>query len=124
MGGVPESYVSIGTGLLKASSLMGCFPLQPLKVSYMVSMLSSIPHEHTNPWILSAPSDIDTYKKQIPLSLAEFTYQVIQSTSTYLVTLVMANNTTAPPITTPSFDPLNQVLPTDESIREIMNLEE
>ena len=29
VGGGTDSYVSIGTGLLKASSRMGCFPLQP-----------------------------------------------------------------------------------------------
>ena len=27
VGGVPNSYVTLGTGLLKATSLMGCFPL-------------------------------------------------------------------------------------------------
>lgn len=35
----------------------------------------------------------------------------------------MSNGTTSPPITTPSFDPLNHVLPMDEAIREIMSLE-
>jgi len=29
VGGVPNSYISIGTSLLKGSSLMGCFPLLP-----------------------------------------------------------------------------------------------
>lgn len=29
IGGFPNSYISIGTGLLKASSLLGCFPLPP-----------------------------------------------------------------------------------------------
>jgi hypothetical protein len=124
VGGVPDSYVSIGTGLLKASSLMGCFPLQPPKVPQMVNMLSSIPHEQTDPWILPAPSDIDTYGEQMPLSPAELAYQAIQSASESPVTLVTANGTTAPPITAPSFDPLNQVLPMDEAIREIMSLEE
>lgn len=33
VGGVPNSYISLDTSLLKASSLMGCFPLQPPKVS-------------------------------------------------------------------------------------------
>ena len=44
MGGVPDSYVSINTGLLKGSSLMGCFPLPPPTVLQTVSMVSSIPH--------------------------------------------------------------------------------
>ena len=61
VGGVPNSYVSIGIGLLKASSLMGFFPLQLPKVSKSINMLSYFPHEHTDPLILSAPLDIDTY---------------------------------------------------------------
>ena len=40
------------------------------------------------------------------------------------ITLVMANGTTTSLITAPSFDPLNQVLPKDEAIREITSLEE
>ena len=36
----------------------------------------------------------------------------------------MVNSTTAPPVTAPSFDPLNQVLPIDKTIKEIMSLEE
>jgi len=39
VGGVPNSYINISTGLLKASSLMGCFPLQSPKVSQMITML-------------------------------------------------------------------------------------
>lgn len=74
IGGVPNSYVSIGTGLLKASSLMGCLTLQLPKFSQMVNMLSSIPHEQTDPWILPAPSEIDTYEKRKSLSLAELVY--------------------------------------------------
>ena len=124
VGGVPESYVSIGTGLLQGSSPMGCFPLLSPMVPYMVFMVSSIPHESTDPWILPTPSDIDTYGEQIHLSLAELAYQSIQSTFESSVTLVTANGTTSPRLTTPSFNLLNQVLPSDEAIREIMCLEE
>ena len=88
----------------------------------MVNMLSSIPHEKTDPWILPAPSDIDTYEEKMPLSLAELAYQAIQFSSESPVTLVSANGTTTPPITSLSFDPLNQVLPMDKAIREIMSL--
>lgn len=72
--GVPDSYISLGTGLLKASSLMGCFPLQLSKVSQTVNMLSSIPHEQTNPWILPAPSNLDTYGEQMLLSPIDLAY--------------------------------------------------
>jgi len=61
VGGGTKYYVSLGTGLLKASSLMDFFPLQSPKVSQMVNILSSIPHELTNPWILPAPLDLDTF---------------------------------------------------------------
>lgn len=87
-------------------------------------MASSIPHEPTNPWILMAPSDTDTYGEKMLLSPAEFAYQAIQSASVSPITLVMANGTMTHPINAPSFDPLNQVLYKDEAIREIMSLEE
>ena len=90
----------------------------------MVNMLSSIPHEQTGPWILPTASDIDTYGEQMPLSPAELAYQAILSAFESSVTLVTANGTTTPPIMAPSFDPLDQVLPTDKAIREIMSLEE
>lgn len=124
VGGGIDSYVSLGTGLLKASSLMGCFLLQPQKVSQSVNMISPFPHEQTDSWILSTPSDIDTHGEQMSLSPAELAYKAFQIASESLVTLVSANGTTAPPITAPSFDPLNQVLSVDEAIREITRLEE
>jgi len=94
---------------MKASSLMGYFPLLPPVAPQMVNMVLSIPHELTDPWILPAPSDIDTYGEQMLLSPAELAYQAIQSASESPVTLVTANGTTAPSITAP-FNPLNQVL--------------
>lgn len=103
---------------------MGCFPLLPPVVPQIVNMVSSIPHELTDPWIVMAPSDIDTYGEQMALSTAKLAYQAIQSVSESPITLVMANGTTSPPVTAPSFDLLNQVLPLDESIRDIMCLEE
>ena len=90
----------------------------------MVNMLSSIPHEHIDPWILLAPSDIDTYGVQMPLSPAELAYEAIQSASESPITLVSANNTTSPPITALSFDPVSQFLLMDKAIREITRLEE
>ena len=87
-------------------------------------MLSSIPHGKTDPWILLAPSEIDTYGEKMFLSPVELTYQSIPFASKFSVTFVSANGTTTPPITPLSFDPLNQVIPMDEGIREIMRLEE
>ena len=42
IGGFPDSYVSVGTSLLKASSLMGCFPLPLPKVPHTIAMISTI----------------------------------------------------------------------------------
>lgn len=58
------------------------------------------------------------------LSPIKLAHQSIQSTFESLVTLVKANDTTSPPITTPSSNPLNQFLPMGEAIREITSLEE
>lgn len=60
----------------------------------------------------------------MPLSPAELAYEAIQSASESPVTLVTTNGITGPPIIVPSFNPLNQVLPVNEAIREIMSLEE
>lgn len=57
------------------------------------------------------------------LSPVELVYQAIQFAFESPVTLVSANGTSTPPITTLSFDPLNQVLPMDKAIREITSLE-
>lgn len=90
----------------------------------MINMLSSIPHEQTDPWILPAPSDIDTYGEKMSLSPAQLAYQAIQCASKSPINLVSANGTTIPPIAALSFDPLNQVLMMYEAIREITRLEE
>ena len=58
------------------------------------------------------------------LSLVELYYQVIQSASNSPVTLVTANDTTSSPTTYPSSDLLNQFLPLDKAIGEIVCLEE
>lgn len=49
VGGMPNSYVSIGTVILKGSSLMGLFPLPPPKVPQIVSMVSTLPHDPIDP---------------------------------------------------------------------------
>lgn len=73
----------------------------------MVSMVSTIPHDPTYPWILLTPSDIDSYREQMSLSPVQLTYHAIQYTSNSPITLVTTNSS---PITSPSNDLLNQVL--------------
>ena len=58
------------------------------------------------------------------LSLAELAYQAIQITSEPSTAMVLTKGTNLLPIKVLSKDLLNEVLPTDETIREIMSLKE
>ena len=124
IGGFSDSYVSIGTDLLNASSLLGCFPLPPPEIPKTIVMISTTFDGSIDPWIIPAPSDIDSYGDQMPLSPAELAYQAIQITSEPSTAMVSTNGTNLPPITVLSKYLLNEVLPTHEAIREIMSLEE
>jgi len=90
----------------------------------MVYMVSTIPHDPTNPWILLAPLDIDYYGEQMSLSAVELAYQTIQYTSNSPITLVIANGTTSSHTIAPSSDLLDGILLKDEAIQEILYLEE
>ena len=116
IGGVTDSYVSISTGLLKAYSLLGCFPLPPPQIPNMVAMISTMLGGSIDPWIILAPSDIDSYGDQMTLSPAELAYQAIQTTSEPSTAMVSTEGTNLPPITVLSKDILNKVLPIDEAI--------
>ena len=116
IGGFPDSYVSIGTGLLKASSLLGCFPLPPPDIPNTVAMISTTLDGSIDPWILSSPSEIDSYGDQMLLSPAKLAYQAIQITSEPSTYMVSTKVTNLPPITVLSKDLLNEVLPTEEAI--------
>ena len=58
------------------------------------------------------------------LSAAELAYQAIQIASEPSTAMVSTKGTKLPPIIVLSKDLLNEILPTDEAIREIMSLEE
>ena len=60
----------------------------------------------------------------MPLSPAELAYQAIQIAYEPSTAMVSIESTNIPPITVLSKDILNEVLPIDEVIREIMSLEE
>jgi hypothetical protein len=81
------SYKYVGVGVLKYSSLMGTFPLPSPDVSPGVAQINmiltgaSISLESYDPWVVSSPTQYETYSDQIPLSLIELDYQAIQSTS-------------------------------------------
>ena len=87
-------------------------------------MISTTLYGSIDPWIIPAPSDIDSYGDQMLPSPAELAHQAIQITSEPSTAMVSTNGTNLPPITVLSKDLLNEVLPTDEAIREIMSLEE
>ena len=116
VGGVPNSYVSVGTGIIKASSLMGSFPVPPPEAPHMISMISTISDGSIDLWILPKPSEIDSYGDQMPLSLADLAYKSIQSAFEPSISLVLTNGTTLSPTTVPSKDLLHEVLPTNEAI--------
>ena len=116
IGGFPHSYVSIGTGLLKAYSLLGFFPLPPPQILNMVAMISTTLDGSIDPWIIPAPSDIDSYGDQMPLSPAELAYQAIQIASKPSTAMVSTEGKNLPPIIVLSKDLLNEVWPTDEAI--------
>ena len=87
-------------------------------------MISTTLDGSIDPWILPIPLDIDSYGDQMPLSPAKLAYQAIQITSEPSTTMVSTKGTKLPPITIISKDLLNEVLPTDKAIREILSLEE
>ena len=58
------------------------------------------------------------------LSPDKLAYQTIQSASTSSVTFVIVDDMTSPPTTTPPLEPLDQLLPMNEAIREIMSFGE
>ena len=58
---IHEFYVNVGIDLLKGSSLLHSFPLPPPKVPQAISIVSTIFNGPTDPWILPAPLDLQTY---------------------------------------------------------------
>jgi len=87
-------------------------------------MLSSIPHELTDPSIPTTPLDLDTFGDQMSLPPAESTYRGIQSTSTSSIMLAIVDGTTPLPITTLPLDPCKQLPSTDKVVRETMSFGE
>ena len=70
-----------------------------------------------------AESEIDQFGASMPLSPKELAYQAIQSASDSSTDLVTTNGTSPSPTTAPK-NILDEVLPMEEAIREIMYLEE
>jgi hypothetical protein len=99
---------------------MGTFPIPPPDVPpplvYSINMISTSiveTHESYDPWIVPILEEFPCYGEQMPLSLVELAYQAIQSTSPYSHSLF----DTSP-------DPFHMIFHTDESIMEIMSVED
>jgi hypothetical protein len=133
----PSSYEDVGVGLLKDSSMMGNFPLPPPDIPPTVTQVNMISTDTSksldsyDPWVVPSPSEYESYDDRMPLSPIEITYEEIQSAS------VAASDTSDPMshvldeyshsswlISMASPDPFDDTFPTDESIIEVMSLEE
>lgn len=69
VGGSPDTFYNIGMGLLKDTSLLGCFPLPLPKIPLTNSIVSTIFDGPIDPWILLTRYTIDSFGDQIPLHL-------------------------------------------------------
>jgi hypothetical protein len=112
----PPGYENVGVGLLKDSSLMGTFLIQPPDVPHpsiaSINMISSVPHElpaSHDPWIVPGPGDHLRFSDVMLLSLVESSYQAIQSATPSTSSLDEL-----------SPDPFHVIFPTDEMIMFIM----
>jgi hypothetical protein len=116
----PPGYKNVGVGLLKDSTLMGTFLIPPPDVPpslvTLINMISTSIRKtpaSSDPWIVLEPSDYLHYGDQMPLNLAESTYQAIQ----------LAGPST-PSLGDSSPDPFHVIFPTDEMIMSFMSMED
>jgi len=123
---ISAPYESVGAGLFKDTTLMGIFSLPPLHVA-SVNMISI----KSNLWVIPSPDLVDTWGDVMSLSLAEINYVEIVSASASVpidhTTSSMSLNmySQSPWLgSSDSTDPLTKTFPSDESIMEIMSLEE
>jgi hypothetical protein len=127
------SYESVGVGLLKYSSFMGAFPLSS-PTTATINMLSSKVQQSPrsiDPWVVPDPSTTEFLGDTMPISPVEATYDAIQSVDHHSncddVHLVASDPFSLPSwvgYPPPSFDYLSNTFPSDESIMEIVSLEE
>jgi hypothetical protein len=116
----PPSYENVGVGILKDSSLMGTFPIPPpdvppplvASINMISTSVGEIPESY-DPWIVPRLEECPRYGDQMPLSPVELTYQAIQLTSP---------SSHSPFDTSP--DPFHTIFQTDETIMEIMSMED
>jgi hypothetical protein len=129
------TYENVGVGLLKDSSLVGTFPtpLPPTtKHIAMVNMISTMAHQSfrsSDPWIVLSPLEFDTLGDTMPLSPSEVEYDAIQYSSPSLDDKNLLVSTTYSLLSwldslSSNFDYILHIFPSDESIMEMLSIEE
>jgi hypothetical protein len=135
LGDTKITYESVGIGLLKYSSLMGTFPTplpptsQHISTINMISTMAYQSYESSDPWVVPSPLEFDALGDTIPLSPVEASYNAIQSASPSLDDQhLLASNTYSFPSWLDSlsstFDYILWIFPSDESIMEMLSIEE
>jgi hypothetical protein len=129
------TYESVGVNLLKDSSLMGTFPAPVPQTSQhiaMINMISTMVYqslESSDPLIVPSPLEFDTLGDSMSLSPAKAKYDAIQSASPSLDNqhMVASNSYSIPSwlnSLSSNFDYILQIFPSDESIMEMLSIEE
>ena len=131
----PVTYESVGVGLLKDSILMGTFPTPlPPTVHHVatVNMISTMPYqslESSDPWIVPSPLEFDVLSDTMPLNPAEATYVAIQSASpssdnTHLLAPDACSMPSWLDSLSSAIDYISQIFPSDESIMEMLSIDD
>ena len=112
---------------------MGAFPLSA-PTTATINMISSMVQQYpgsTYPWVVPNPCTIELLGDTMPLSLVEVTYDAIQLVDHHSycddVHIIASNSFSLPSCLgslPPSFDYLSNNFPPNESIMEIMRLDE
>jgi hypothetical protein len=128
------TYDSIGVGLLKYYSLMGTFPTPlPPNTHHIatVNMISTAAYkslESSDPWIVASPLEFDAIGDTMPLSPAETSYVVVQSTSPSSDDQhLLAPDSYSMPSwlrsLSSAIDYISLIFPSDESIMEMLSID-
>lgn len=124
-------YETIRDGLFKDSSLMDIFPSPPPDPPRIVPINMISTNTSYDPWILPHSNEIESYGTCMPFTPIETSYDAIQSTKpsididlshlldAKLDQFYLPNWET---ISSLSHDFLNDILPSDEAIMEVMAL--
>jgi hypothetical protein len=129
------TYEIVGVGILKDSSLMGTFPTplppttQHISTINMILTMAYQSLESSDPWLVPSPLEFDPLGDAMPLSPAEASYDAIQYASLSLDDQhLLASNTYSLPSwlnsLSSAFDYISQIFLLDESIMEMLSIDE